>query len=106
MPIGGQLSERKELRCMGEHVGERAVERSGVQVHPRWRKVLAPLWPAAPRPEVGQLHARRRARVKLTDFGLSAPLEAGASAALAGTPQHMAPEQLAGLPASERSEVF
>lgn len=45
-------------------------------------------------------------RVKLTDFGLSVTIEASATSALAGTPQYMAPEQLSGLPADERSEVY
>ncbi|MBL8857440.1 MAG: protein kinase [Planctomycetes bacterium] len=45
-------------------------------------------------------------RVKLTDFGLAVSAQASGSSALAGTPQYMAPEQLAGLPADERSEVY
>ncbi len=43
-------------------------------------------------------------RVRLTDFGLA--VTAGADAPMAGTPQYMAPEQLAGVPASVRSEVY
>lgn len=45
-------------------------------------------------------------RVKLTDFGLAVSAGASGSSALAGTPQYMAPEQLSGLPADERSEVY
>ncbi|MBK8178827.1 MAG: serine/threonine protein kinase [Planctomycetes bacterium] len=45
-------------------------------------------------------------RVKLTDFGLAVSAQASSSSALAGTPQYMAPEQLSGLPADERSEVY
>ncbi len=43
--------------------------------------------------------------VRLTDFGLAAA-EGQADAVRAGTPQYMAPEQLAGQPASVRSDVY
>jgi len=44
--------------------------------------------------------------VRLTDFGLAVAAEASHDAALAGTPRYMAPEQLAGLPATIESEVY
>lgn len=45
-------------------------------------------------------------RVKITDFGLAVAANAGGEGPVAGTPQYMAPEQLAGAPADERSEVY
>jgi serine/threonine protein kinase len=43
--------------------------------------------------------------VRITDFGLA--VAAGDTSAIrAGTPQYMAPEQLAGQPASTRSDIF
>ena len=45
-------------------------------------------------------------RVRLTDFGLAVAAGNGSGEALAGTPQYMAPEQLAGVPASVQSEVY
>ncbi|HEX6882458.1 MAG TPA: serine/threonine-protein kinase [Planctomycetota bacterium] len=44
--------------------------------------------------------------VKLTDFGLAVTAEGSGSSTVAGTPQYMSPEQLAGLPADERTEVY
>ena len=45
--------------------------------------------------------------VRLTDFGLAVPMDAeDGTGGLAGTPQHMAPELLSGLPASVASEVY
>jgi serine/threonine-protein kinase len=44
-------------------------------------------------------------RVRVTDFGLAIP-DGTAPGEFAGTPAYMAPEQLAGKPASARTEVF
>ena len=47
--------------------------------------------------------------VRITDFGIAGPPHgraAGAGATFAGTPQYMAPEQLAGQPASTRSDIY
>jgi serine/threonine-protein kinase len=44
-------------------------------------------------------------RARITDFGL-AVLAGEASAEVAGTPAYMAPEQLAGLPATEQTDVY
>jgi len=48
-----------------------------------------------------------RGRVRITDFGLAiAGEEAGDRIEVAGTPAYMSPEQLAGEPASVRSDVY
>jgi serine/threonine-protein kinase len=48
-----------------------------------------------------------RGRVRLTDFGLAAAAaDLSASEARSGTPQYMAPEQLAGQPLSARTDLF
>ena len=48
-----------------------------------------------------------RGRVRITDFGLAiAGEEAGDRIEVAGTPAYMSPEQLAGKPASVRSDVY
>jgi serine/threonine-protein kinase len=46
--------------------------------------------------------------VRITDFGIAiaATASADSSAGLAGTPQYMAPEQLAGSPASVESDIY
>lgn len=59
----------------------------------------------------GNLLIRRDGQILVSDFGLArsataqdlAPTETGESA---GTPRYMAPEQLAGLPADERSDLY
>jgi hypothetical protein len=43
--------------------------------------------------------------VRITDFGIATPV-ADAGGAIAGTPQYMAPEQIAGGPASTRSDIY
>jgi len=49
----------------------------------------------------------RRGRVRITDFGLARLGEdAAAAGEIAGTPAYMAPEQLAGIGASVRSDVY
>jgi eukaryotic-like serine/threonine-protein kinase len=45
-------------------------------------------------------------RVVVTDFGLSVRSDAGRTATAAGTPAYMAPEQLAGAPATRATDVF
>ena len=48
-----------------------------------------------------------RGRVRITDFGLATAIEeAAAESGLYGTPSYMAPEQLAGKPASARSDIY
>jgi serine/threonine-protein kinase len=48
-----------------------------------------------------------RGKVRLTDFGLAAAAaDLSATELRSGTPQYMAPEQLAGRPLSERSDLF
>jgi serine/threonine-protein kinase len=44
-------------------------------------------------------------RARVTDFGLAVPVDS-AVAEMAGTPAYMAPEQLAGQPASVRSDLY
>jgi hypothetical protein len=44
--------------------------------------------------------------VRITDFGLAVAAAGSADAALAGTPQYMAPEQLNGQPASVKSDIY
>ncbi|HEV8254692.1 MAG TPA: serine/threonine-protein kinase, partial [Vicinamibacteria bacterium] len=45
-------------------------------------------------------------RARITDFGLAVLMEHGDDAVLAGTPVYMAPEQLAGGPATVRSDLY
>ena len=47
-----------------------------------------------------------KGRARITDFGLAAPMEETGSDWLVGTPAYMAPEQLAGKPASVRSDLY
>jgi hypothetical protein len=48
-----------------------------------------------------------RGRVRITDFGLATAIEeADAESGMYGTPSYMAPEQLAGRPASPRSDIY
>ena len=45
-------------------------------------------------------------RARITDFGLAVRAEEAGTAALAGTPAYMAPEQLAGGPATVQSDLY
>ncbi len=45
-------------------------------------------------------------RVRITDFGIATSERASASELLAGTPAYMAPEQLAGDPATTRTDLY
>jgi serine/threonine-protein kinase len=47
-----------------------------------------------------------RGRVRITDFGLASAGDRPGPADLAGTPVYMAPEQLAGRPASVQSDIY
>jgi serine/threonine-protein kinase len=47
-----------------------------------------------------------RGRVRITDFGLAASAEEIGGESFAGTPAYMAPEQLAGKPATQQSDIY
>jgi hypothetical protein len=47
-----------------------------------------------------------RGEARISDFGLAIAPEEGEEAALAGTPAYMAPEQLAGAPATVQSDLY